>query len=143
MSWIVWLILAAVLVFVEIMTFTFVFLLLAGAALAAMVLALASTSVWVQLFGFVAVAFVLYAAVLPWLRGKLKANRETVELPSQRYVGKTGTVVQAIGPEEEGQVRVNGELWTAVSGERLQPGDIVIVTEVRVSKLAVKRGDET
>lgn len=142
MLWVVWLVAAAVLVLVEMSTFTFYCLLLAAAALAAMALALAGASIWLQLFGFVVVSFVLYAAVLPWLRRRLKGKGETVEQPAQRYVGKTGIVVQAISPDEAGQVQVDGELWTAVSDETLRPGEHVAVAAVRVTKLVVKRGKE-
>lgn len=144
MFWIGWLVLAAVLVLIEMSSLSFYFLLLAGASLAAMALALVGASVWVQLFGFVVVSFILYAAVLPWLRRTLKSKGkgESVELPAQRMIGTTGTVVEAVSPDEAGQVRVNGELWTAVSGESLFPGDHVVVVDVRVTKLVVKRGKE-
>lgn len=60
-----------------------------------------------------------------------RAMRSPVETGSEGLVGQRGEVVEAEGGKP--RVRIEGEIWHAVSGDELVPGD-------RVEVLAVEEG---
>jgi membrane-bound serine protease (ClpP class) len=59
----------------------------------------------------------------------LRAQRRKVETGEQGMIGTEGIVVVRLEPE--GQIRIHGELWNAISTEgNIEKGSIVIVTEI-------------
>lgn len=74
------------------------------------------------------------------------ARKLDVDLPdplgfgANRLVGHPGTVIRAIGTgDTTGQVRVGGEVWTAVTqdGTSLEAGSAVKIVEVRGNRVIV------
>lgn len=74
------------------------------------------------------------------------ANKLDIDLPdplgfgANRLVGHPGTVIRAIGTgDRTGQVRVGGEVWTAVTedGTALEAGSAVKIVEVRGNRVVV------
>ncbi|BBG22726.1 NfeD family protein [Sulfuracidifex tepidarius] len=57
------------------------------------------------------------------------------------YIGKIGEVERDITPGHTGFVRVEGEIWEAISDENIHKGESVVVLERRGLKLVVKRAD--
>ncbi|SEO65589.1 NfeD family protein [Paenibacillus sp. OV219] len=137
---IAWLILAAVLVLVELFTGTFYFLLMAAASVITIITALTGLPLLVQFFTFVIALALLYMFLLPILRKVVpSSSRMLVRQGSEYLVGQEAFVIQTISPEEAGLVKVHGEIWSAVSGEKLEAGTKVTVAEVRVTKLFVTK----
>ncbi len=74
------------------------------------------------------------------------ANKLDIDLPdpmgfgANRLVGHPGTVIRAIGTgDRTGQVRVSGEVWSAVTedGTALEAGSAVKIVEVRGNRVVV------
>lgn len=129
--WLVWLSIAVLLVIVEITVLDLIFLMLAGGAAAATVAALAGAPVWAQIGIGALVALVLLFAVRPVALRHLKQSQEKPDYGVQSLPGQQATVVEPI-TDATGQVRVDGEVWSARTSEdlALAPGDIVHIERV-------------
>ncbi|AZN43258.1 NfeD family protein [Paenibacillus albus] len=137
---IVWLILAAALVLVELFTGTFYFLLMAAASILTIITAVTGLPLLVQCFTFVFALALLYMFLLPILRKVVPSSSRTLMRQGSDYlVGQEAFVIQTITPDEAGLVKVHGEIWSAVSGEKLDEGTKVSIVEVRVTKLFVTK----
>jgi membrane protein implicated in regulation of membrane protease activity len=66
---------------------------------------------------------------------------ETRDTPSNvnALIGQHGIVTKAITPFEYGQVKVNGEIWTATAGENIDADVRILVTGIQGVKLMVKK----
>lgn len=145
-AWIVWLILAAIFVAVEVLTPGFFLLWFGVGALAAAILALLGvSSMPVQIIVFLTVSVALLVAsrtiferFLPLSSSArdLKTNVETI-------IGQVGTVVESSrGALNEAAVRVYGSTWTAfpISGEKpLTEGETVAVERIEGNRIYVRR----
>ncbi len=108
-----WIIIAAALAAVEAFTFDLVFIMLAGGALTAAGVAAADGNVALQ----IAVAIVVALAGLGGLRPiAMKHLRSTPEIRTgtAALVGQQALVLEDVGPIA-GQVKLNGEVWSARS----------------------------
>jgi membrane protein implicated in regulation of membrane protease activity len=116
-AWIIWLVIAAVLIAGEVMTTGFVLLWFGIGAVVASVLALLGvTSVSVQIITFLIVSVVLVLASRTILEDWFKSKSSTGDLKmgAERMLGQTGVVVEASrGPLLEAAVKVDGTVWTA------------------------------
>lgn len=132
---IMWIVLAAALGVLELLTMAFVSLYFAVGAMVAGVIAWLDGPLWLQLLGFAASGFVLMLVTRPLLKRKLEAP----DIPTNvdRMVGKRGIVTIAIDNDANtGQIRVGSEYWTARWPEAT-PGTVIPV-EARVEILAIE-----
>lgn len=58
-------------------------------------------------------------------------------------IGQHGITTQEITPFEYGQVKVNGEIWTAVAQEEIAMGTPIIVNGIDGVKLIVQSVNES
>jgi len=127
---VVWLIAGLVLLGVEVLTGTFVLVMLGGGALAAAASAgLLDTPATINVAIFAVVSAGLLVGVRPMLRRRLH-----VELDSTGHspVGVTGLVVARVD-RDGGQIKIEGELWSARSLEHervFEPGERVTVMQL-------------
>jgi membrane protein implicated in regulation of membrane protease activity len=107
----IWLILALVLAGAEALTGDLFLLMLAGGALAATGSSwLLDWPVWADGAVFLGVSVLLLLAVRPALRRRITAVG--LPEPAKALEGKTATVLDRIA-RHEGQVKLDGEVWTA------------------------------
>lgn len=117
-----------------------------GAAVAALAAWLDANLV-LQWSLFLAISVISFMALIP-ARKRLDQRHLTEGIGARRMIGKEGIVVGAIpdGPGEAGEVRVDAEIWRAVSedSKKLDDGSRVRVVEVEGTRLIVKAiaGDE-
>ncbi len=73
----------------------------------------------------------------------LRALRRRPESGAQSLIGTEAKVVSKLGPQDEAQyqVKIRGELWSAHSHDKLEPGDTVSITSVDGLMLTAKRVD--
>ncbi|TDC52991.1 NfeD family protein [Jiangella ureilytica] len=131
MSWIVWLLLAAVLGVAEFFTFTFAFGLLAGAALVAAVVAGLGGAVLVQVAAFAVAGAAGLVIVRPIARQHMRRPPLTSE-GSDALVGKRAVVIEEV-TAEHGLIKLSGETWSArtLDDEHVIPaGAVVDVMEI-------------
>ena len=111
MSWIVWLIVAAVLGVAELVTMTFAFGLIAIAAVVAAVVGAFHLDLGVQLAAFVAAAGAGLVFIRPVAIRHLKQPPE-LRTGAAALVGRSAIVLQEVN-EHSGRVRIDGEEWTS------------------------------
>ena len=136
---IIWLIILAVLVDIEIITLGLTTIWFAGGALAALVVSLLGGPVWLQILLFLAVSVVLLVFTRPLAVRYMNKNQQKTNVDS--IPGKTGVVVETIDNlKAEGQVMLDGMVWTAKSesGDTIEEGKVVKVLAVEGVKLIVE-----
>lgn len=127
---VIWLIAAIALLGTEVLTGTFVLLMLGGGALAAAgSSALLGTSPPVDAAVFAVVSVLLLAAARPALRRRAGVEPEVVD---NSPIGTSGQVVRRVDAHS-GQIKIEGELWSARSLDHtrvFEPGERVLVIQL-------------
>jgi membrane protein implicated in regulation of membrane protease activity len=132
-AWVIWVVAAAVLLVVEATTTAFVAVYFGLAAAVTAVLALAGLPFALQLVAFAALSVGGMLATRPALK-RLASSRAVLRTGVDAMRGRKGVVIKPISELDSGQVRVEGEIWTArnfYEGEPLAEGTRVEVVEVR------------
>ncbi len=141
--WILWLIFAAVLFIIEIMTPAFMFGLFgAGAVVTALVSFFFPRLCHVQILvcAVSSVIFVIFERKL-FLRYVVKNDKQT-KTNAESYIGKTFKLTEAVSNiDEKGAVKINGVRWIARSQDDsvIEEGALVTVIALEGVKLIVKR----
>lgn len=145
-AWIVWLILAAIFIGVEVLTPGFFLLWFGIGALAAMILSLIGiTSLAAQIIVFLIVSVALLVAsrtiferFLP-----LSSSAQGLKTNVETMIGQVGTVVEpSRGALHEAAVKVYGSTWTAfpIEGEKpLTEGETVAIERIDGNSIYVRR----
>jgi len=138
--WLMWLILAGILLIGEVFSAGFFLFWFSIGAAAAGFTALFGANEIVQLIVFVVVSGVLFAT------GRKFANRVTKKQPpgigADRFVGGTGVVLEEINvTSNTGKIRLNQESWRAESenGEIVPVGAAVKVLRVDGTRVIVRK----
>ena len=130
--WELWLGLAILLGVLELFSLNLILLMLAAGAVVGMGLALVSLPLGIQVVGAVVTSVGMLALVRPNIIGRLHSGPE-LRLGHQALVGRQALVVSEVS-SQGGQIRINGELWTARpydETEVIEPGATVDVFEIR------------
>lgn len=145
-AWIVWLILAAIFVALEVMTPGFFLLWFGVGALASSLMALVGvTSVAAQIIVFLAVSVALlissrtiFERFLP-----LSETAQSLKTNVDTMIGQVGTVVEpSRGALHEAAVKVYGSTWTAfpIEGEKpFNEGETVAIERIEGNSIYVRR----
>lgn len=138
--WIIWLVLAAAFLFVEMITIALISVWFTAGSLIALIASLLGMSLPGQ------VALMLVSSIV-LLTAFVLLRRKMGILPSQKQatnadalIGKQGEVIQRVDPVENiGQVQVNGQIWSARTdgSQAIEVGTAVKITELRGVKLVV------
>ena len=137
-SWIVWLVLAALLGFAEVVTTTLAFGLLAAAAVVAAIVGAVGLGLPFQLAAFAVAAGAGLGVVRPLAVRHIR-QPPLLRTGTSALVGKSATVIEevtALG----GRVRIGGEVWSARSYEESQvipAGSTVDVFAIEVATALV------
>ncbi len=128
----IWLILALGLAGAEALTGDMFLLMLAGGALAATGSSwLFDLPIWADGVVFLVVSVLLLVLVRPALRRRFEAGRGLPE-PVKALEGRSALVLDRVA-EHEGQVKLDGEVWTARplnDDDVYEPGDHVTVVRI-------------
>jgi membrane protein implicated in regulation of membrane protease activity len=145
-AWIVWLILAAIFIGIEVLTPGFFLLWFGIGALAAMILSLLGiSSLAAQIITFLIVSVALLVAsrtiferFLP-----LSSSARSLKTNVETMIGQVGTVVEpSRGALHEAAVKVYGSTWTAfpIEGEKpLTEGETVAIERIEGNSIYVRR----
>lgn len=138
--WIIWLVLAAAFLIVEMITIALISVWFTAGSLIALIASLLGMSLPGQ------VALMLVSSIV-LLTAFILLRRKMGILPSQKQatnadalIGKQGEVIQRVDPVENiGQVQVNGQIWSARTdgSQAIEVGTAVKITELRGVKLVV------
>ena len=134
---IVWIIVFLIGVIVESQTPQLVSIWFGIAAAIALVCAIADFSIYIQLIVFSTISVVLVVATRP-LAKKLTNNTE-VKTNADKLIGKIGTILITIEPDNKGIVKVDFQEWTAISfnGKLIEENTKVVIKGIDGNKLIV------
>ena len=133
----VWLVVVAALVVIELMTYGLYFAALAVAAVVPLILSLIGLPLWAQGVGFFAAAVAALVFVRP-LIAKWQGQNPEKQTNTASLVGKEALVLQDVS-EDAGLVKVWGEEWSARVREGVRmKGAKVTVEEIDGATLIVR-----
>ena len=139
-AWQTWAALAILLGVAELFSLDLVLLMMAVGAGVGVLTAVLGLPVAVQILAAIGASLAMLAFVRPSIVKRLHAGPE-LTLGHQALVGKTGVVVSQV-TADAGQVRINGELWTARAydeTEVIEPGARVDVFQIKGATALVHR----
>ncbi len=132
-QWESWASLAVLLGMAEILSLDLVLIMVAAGAAAGAISALAGASVVAQVLIASVVSVAMLVVVRPLAKRRLNSGPDLV-LGHAKLVGHQGIVTEAVSSLVPGQIRVDGETWTAEPYDehlRIAVGDAVEVLEIR------------
>lgn len=138
--WVVWLILCGVFLLIEIFTVSFLMFWLGIGAFLAFITSLITDNEVIQIAVFVISTTLMIIFMKPLVK-KFFKNNDNTKMNNSSLIGKTGIVVKDIDTINSiGQVKVNGELWSAFTeDENIKSGSTVSVLAIEGVKLKVKK----
>ncbi len=135
---ILWLVVMITFLVAEILTVGLVGIWFAGGALAALVLSMFIPSPLVQVIAFFAVSVCLLVFTRKIFVEKLHTGKETTNVDA--LIGEAGQVISQIKPMSVGQVKVKGQVWSAIAEDdnlTLDEGSVVVIKAIEGVKLIV------
>ncbi len=140
--WLLWLILCGVFLLVEIFTVSFLFLWPGIGAFIAFLTSFLTDNFAIQIAVFVISSILMIIFTKPLVK-KLIKNTDNTKMNKDGIIGKTGIVIKDINNLlSTGQVKVNGELWSAFSEnsqETIEKDSVVIIKGIDGVKLRVSK----
>ena len=140
---ILWLIILAVLIFIEIITLGLTTIWFAGGALVAFIVSLFYDNLLLEIILFLVISVLLLYFTRPYVIKYFNPKR--IKTNYEGLVGKEALVIMAIDNiHGQGQVIVDGQEWTARSSDSstIDVGARVIVQDISGVKLIVKNKEE-
>lgn len=140
MASIIWLIVVAVLLFIEILTLGLTTIWFAGGALAAFIATYLDVNVWGQLLLFIVISLLLLFFTRPVAVRYF--NKERVKTNYEGLIGKVVKITERVDNfNQSGAAMVNGQIWTVRTkkdGIIIEPGTKVKIIDIVGVKLIVK-----
>lgn len=132
--WYIWLILAGIFLIFEIMTVGFLVFWLSIGSLFAMITSFFTDNIFIQTAVFVISSTILIFATKPFVK-KFAQTKNPIKTNVYSIIDKTGIVLQEINSiQSTGQIKVNGEVWSAVS----EDASLIIPKDSEIKILEVK-----
>ena len=142
--WIIWLIIAVIMLVIEIATTGLATLWFAVGAIVAMIMDLCGASVVSQIIVMALVSIVCFILCMIWIKPKLETlRRKNVQKTNaDRLIGREGIVIVPFDSVNgKGQVKVDGQIWSAKAEEDFSEGTKITVKAIEGVKLVVGRED--
>ena len=142
--WAVWLILCGVFLLIEIFNISFLLIWPGIGAFLAFITSLLTDSVEIQITVFVISTTLMIIFMKPLVK-KIFKNKDNIKTNSDAIVGKKGVVIKEIKPlEQNGQVKVAGELWSAITNDETEIAinEVIKVIKVEGVKLVVTKDNK-
>ena len=138
--WIIWLIVFVVMLIIEAATTALATVWFAAGALVAMIMDLCGAPLNLQIIVMAAVSVVTFVICMIWIRPKLESLRRAniQRTNADRLIGMEGVVIVPVNPVEgKGQVKVEGQVWSAKSEDAIKEGTKVKIRAIEGVKLIV------
>lgn len=139
---VLWIVVAALLLAVEVFTTAFFAVFIAAGLLAGAIVDLLGGDLWLQLVVIIVVSVIGVLVARPPLVRLMQRNRPTIVLKGvQGIVGQSAMTVDIVGDEHHpGHALLGGERWLAITEEPapLPPDQEVTVAAVRGTTLVVR-----
>lgn len=108
-----------------------------GALFALAITYIPGTPWWLELIVFLLISILSLALIRHYFKKHPWKQKERMNVDS--LVGKKGRVTKTIPKEDEGEVMVDGILWTAESKEEILKGSRIEIISVVGNKVVVKK----
>ena len=138
--WIFWLIIMVVMLIIEAATTALATVWFAAGALVAMIMDLCGAPHNLQIIVMAAVSVVTFVVCMIWIRPKLESLRRAKiqRTNADRLIGMEGVVIVPVNPVEgKGQVKDEGQVWSAKSEGAIEKGTTVKIRAIEGVKLIV------
>ena len=135
-----WIILAIIFLIGELLSGGFYLLSIGLGAIAAAILNYLQFSITLQIIAFILITVIFILISRP-LYKKLNKNTIDKKANTERLIGLKAKVTEDIDSHKIGNINVNGEVWKAISDEKISKGETVEITEIEGVKLKVKKLD--
>ena len=138
--WIIWLIVFVVMLIIEAATTALATVWFAAGALVAMIMDLCGAPHNLQIIVMAAVSVVTFVICMIWIRPKLESLRRAnvQRTNADRLIGMEGVVIVPVDPVEgKGQVKVEGQVWSAKAENSINEGTKVKIRAIEGVKLIV------
>ena len=139
--WIIWLVIAVVMFVIEAVTTGLATLWFGIGAVVAMIMDLCGASVASQIIVMAVISAVCFAVCMIWIRPKLESLRKKniQHTNADRLIGREGVVIVPLNATEgKGQVKVDGQIWSAKADTDIAEGVRVTVRSIEGVKLVVE-----
>ena len=139
--WVIWLAIAVVMFIIEAVTTGLATLWFGIGALVAMIMDLCGASVPAQVIVMAIVSIACFVLCMIWVRPKLESLRKKniQHTNADRLIGKEGVVIVPLNNTEgKGQVKVDGQIWSAKAEADIAEGIRVTVKAIEGVKLVVE-----
>ncbi|MGH3413180.1 MAG: NfeD family protein [Marmoricola sp.] len=140
-AWAAWLILAAGLGVLELVSLSMVFIMLAGGAVVGAIASVVGAPGVLSVILALATAVGLLAVLRPNVVKALQNGPDLVT-GTRALVGQRATVLRELASHTTGRVKIGGEEWAAVpydEDDRIEPGEIVDVVMIKGATAYVLR----
>lgn len=140
--WVVWLIITAIFLVVEAVTMGLTTIWCAAGSVVALLLDLCGVGPVGQVVAFVLVSAALFVVFLFWIKPALKGKNviKTIPTNADRIIGQEAVVIEAINPiDGTGQIKVLGQVWSAVADSNIEKDSKVQVTAISGVKAVVSK----
>ena len=137
--WKIWLIISGICLIVESFTLGFFVFWFSIGAILALITSLFTTNIIIQSTVFVITSTLLLLLTKPLIKKFVKTPKTK---PTNVYsiIGKEGIVLETIDSiNGTGKVKVNGELWSAISDSNIEKNEKIKVISVNGVKLKVEK----
>ena len=140
--WPFWLIIAGLCLVIEIYTVGFFIFWFGVGALFALIVSLVTNNLFIQVVVFLITSSLFVISTKPLMKKFVKSEK-TIPTNFFSLSGKQGIVTEKIdSTTETGQVKVRGELWSAISDEDIEKDSKVKVLGIDGVKLKVEKVKE-
>ena len=139
--WIIWLVFAVVMFVIEAVTTGLATLWFGIGAVVAMIMDLCGASFASQIIVMAVISAVCFAVCMIWIRPKLESLRKKniQHTNADRLIGREGIVIVPLNATEgKGQVKVDGQIWSAKADTDIAEGVRVTVRSIEGVKLVVE-----
>ena len=139
--WVIWLVIAVVMLIIEAVTTGLATLWFAVGAIVAMIMDLCGASVPLQVIVMAVVSIVCFVLCMIWVRPKLESLRKKniQRTNADRLIGREGVVIVPLNSTEgKGQVKIDGQVWSAKAEADIAEGIRVTVKAIEGVKLVVE-----
>lgn len=141
--WKIWLLISGLCLIIESFTLGFFVFWFSIGAIFALIVSLFTTNIIIQSTVFVITSTILLLLTKPLIKKFVKTPK-TKQTNIYSIIGKEGIVLETIDTlNGTGTVKVNGELWSAISDSNIEKGEKIKVQSVNGVKLKVEKTNVT
>lgn len=139
--WIIWLLIIFFLIILEVSTVNLVSIWFIASGIIALITSFVTDNFLIQFAIFVLLGVILLLTTRNLLQKYMKSEKiEKTNL--DRVIGKIAVVTEPIKKNTIGEVKVDGKRWSAISNEKFEIEDEVIVDSIEGVKLIVRKKED-